>query len=71
VRDEKEEPMTVISWLGIASAGGIGIWSVLRTLAAQMDHADLEELSVQALKFQKQNLEDGEATLTQLAKQVV
>jgi hypothetical protein len=69
MRDEKEEPMTVISWLGIASAGGIAIWSVLRTLAAQMDHADLEELSERALNFQKQNLADGEEALTQLAKQ--
>jgi phage-related minor tail protein len=42
---------------------------VLRTLAAQMDHADLEELSERALNFQKQNLADGEEALTQLAKQ--
>jgi hypothetical protein len=67
MRGETEAPLAVIAWLGIASAGGIGIWTILESLGAEIGDRELEKLSQDALKFQKQNLMDGEQALRKLA----
>jgi hypothetical protein len=46
----------------------MAIWAVLLPLAESMDHEDLQDLSEEALDFQKQNLEETEEALQNLAK---
>jgi hypothetical protein len=65
---ETNNPLKVVSWLGLAAAGGLSIWAILDGASEMMDSDELHDLSEEAIDFQKQNLEDGEDALRALAQ---
>jgi hypothetical protein len=67
--DETGNPLKVVSWLGLAAAGGLAIWAILDMAAEKLDNGDLHALSEEAVEFQKQNLADGEKALRKLVEQ--
>ena len=69
MESETDNPLKVVSWMGLAAAGGLAIWVILDVASEKMDNDDLHALSEEAVKFQKQNLADGEEALRKLVEQ--
>lgn len=63
-----DDAIHVLTWMAMANAGGIAIWAALEGAADETGDKELEELSNEALEFQKSELSTAEKILHDLAR---